>query len=251
MYITTPRKPDWTPEHFRDFLVNYPKIDTQASFHEYEEFAKQGFESKFTMRWLAGVLRKIDELYYANQLLAFISQAYGKLYIKGFVDEVQTAGFVVENDEHGLELRLNQKLFLDLFEEGHNSYHAGGLICDNVFHCVSQVLLHECIHLALTVCEKMGVYDDARHHGKTFAHIAKRMLGHCDTQHGLIKDLVHTTSLCDIKQTLVIGLHVLVFFKNRFVPAIIEKIYRKKVDVNISNSVYTVHIGLIKLRDAQ
>ncbi len=250
MYIATQRKPDMSPTDFRDFLLDYPKVDTDAKFEEYQTFAQEGFESKFTMKWLAATLRKIDEVYYANQLMPFVSVSFGKLYIKGFVDEVQTAGFVVENSEHGIELRLNQKLFVDLFAGPDKySYHAGGLVCDNVFHCVSHVLLHECIHLALTVCEKLGIYEDRVHHGKVFSKIAKRMLGHCHSQHGLVNNLIHTQSLCEIREHLVPGLRVLVFFKFRFVPGIIKNVLRKKVEVLIDGETFIVHQGLVKLMD--
>jgi hypothetical protein len=248
MFVTTKKLPTLKPIQFRDFLLHYPKIDVDEKFKEYEIFAKNGFaiDGKFSMKWLASTLKKIDDIYYKGQLLSFISLLYGKLLINGFVDEIQTAGFVVENERNGLELCLNQKLFIDLFKDPDQSYHAGGLICTNIFSCVSQVLLHECIHLALTVCEKLGIYDDNRHHGKVFSSIAKKMLGHCDTQHGLVHGLNHEESLCKIRSQLHPSQKVLVFYKNKFVPGIIEHIYRKKVDIFINNIVYTVHIGLIK-----
>ncbi len=248
MFITTKKLPTLTPIQFRDFLLNYPKIDTDKSFREYEMFAKDGFalNGKFSMKWLASTLKKIDDIYYRGQLLSYISQLYGKLLISGFVDEVQTAGFVVENNTNGIELCLNQRLFIDLFQDKDQSYHAGGLICTNIFSCVSQVLLHECIHLALTVCDKLGVYDDNRHHGKVFSSIARNMLGHCDTQHGLVHGLKHEESLCKIRSQLFPLQSVLVFFKNKFVPGVIQHIYRKKVEILINDVVYTVHIGLIK-----
>jgi hypothetical protein len=250
MFITTKRKPTMTPVEFRDFLLNYPKIDVKAKFQEYEEFAKTGFakDGKFSMKWLARTLKKIDEIYYANQLLPFINVLYGRLLIKPVVDEVQTAGFVVENSDGDLELCLNQQLFIDLFEGKDNpSYHAGGLVCKSRFECISQVLLHETVHVALTVCDKLGLYDDSKNnHGKVFMRLATRLFGHCDKLHGLVKDLIHRHSLCENSKNLREHDEVLVFFKFRFVPCIIKRIFRKKVEVDIDGETYTVHMGLIK-----
>jgi hypothetical protein len=249
MFITTRRKPTMTPVEFRDFLLDYPKIDVDAKFQEYEDFAKEGFaeDGKFSMKWLARTLKKIDEIYYKNQLLPFINLLYGRLLIKPVVDEVQTAGFVVENSEGDLELCLNQQLFIDLFEgNSQKSYHAGGLVCHDKFLCISFVLLHETAHIALTLCEKLGLYDDTRDHGRVFSRIVKRAFGHCDYKHGLIKDLIQNHSLCENSKNLREFDKVLVFFKYRFVPCIIKRIFRKKVEVDIDGEIYTVHMGLIK-----
>jgi hypothetical protein len=250
MFITTKRKPTMTPVEFRDFLLNYPKIDVDAKFQEYEEFAQTGFakNGKFSMKWLAHTLKKIDEIYYANQLLPFINVLYGRLLIKPVVDEVQTAGFVVENSDGDLELCLNQQLFIDLFEgNASKSYHAGGLLCSDRFSCISQVLLHEVAHIALTLCDKLGLYDDSKnHHGKFFMKLVRRMLNHCDSLHGLVPNLLHNHSLCENSKNLREYDEVLVFFKYRFVPCIIKRIFRKKVEVDIDGETYTVHMGLIK-----
>jgi hypothetical protein len=250
MFITTRRKPTMTPIEFRDFLLHYPKIDVDAKFKEYENFAKEGFaeDGKFSMKWLARTLKKIDEIYYKNQLLPFINLLYGRLLIKPVVDEVQTAGFVVENSEGDLELCLNQQLFIDLFEgNSQKSYHAGGLLCSDRLSCINQVLLHEVAHIALSLCDKLGLYDDStNHHGKIFMQLVKRMLNHCDSLHGLVPSLFHDDSLCSLKSKLREFDNVLVFFKFRFVPGIVKRIFRKKVEVEIDGETYTVHMGLIK-----
>jgi len=249
MEITTRRKPTMSEEEFADFILNYPQINIEANFKIFKEKSEFEFPENglFTLKWLAKTLKLIDELYYNNQLLAYISLLYGGLRISSHVNERETAGYVVENEGNGLELCLNQQLFIDLFATKEKiSYHAAGLLCSNIFACLSQVLLHECIHLALTVLEKLGVHNDDRHHGQTFMKIAKRMLGHCNESHGLVKGLVHEESLCDIRKNLKIGQKCLVFFKCRFVDGKITDIYRKKVEVEIKGNRYVVHVGLVK-----
>ncbi len=250
MFVTTKRKPTMTPIEFRDFLFHYPQINVDETFKEYKKSAQNGFakDGKFSMRWLAYTLKKIDEIYYKNQLLPFVNMLYGRLLIKPVVDEVETAGFVVENSDGDLELCLNQQLFIDLFEGQDNpSYHAGGLVCRDRFSCISQVLLHETVHIALTLCDKFGLYDDSRNnHGKVFMRLATGMFGHCDKLHGLIKDLIHSKSLCENAKNIREYDEVLVFFKHRFVPCIVKRIFRKKVEVEIDGETYTVHMGLLK-----
>lgn len=250
MHLKTRREPTMTPEEFQYFMLHYPKVDTKAKYQEFEQSARLDFpeHGKFTMRWLAKTLKKIDEIYYENQLLPYISKLYGTLRISPMVDERVTAAFVVENDSDGLDLCLNQQLFIDLFNTPKRSYHAGGLVCSSIFDCLSHVLLHECIHLALTVCEKLGLFDDSKHHGATFMKIAKRMLSQCDSLHGLVPGLIHEESLCSIRKNLYKGQPVFVFFKCRFVPAIVANFGRTKVEVEIDGTLYVVHIGLVKPR---
>ena len=248
MYIFTKRQPTQNPKEFSEFILNYPKIDSKATYQTFCASSQKKFpeNGKFELTWLARSVKFIDHLYYKNQLMAYISLLYGRLKIQSTVSEASTAGYVVENNEAGLDLCLNQKLFIDLFAKKNISYHAAGLLCSDKFSCLSQVLLHECIHLALTVIEKLGFHDDNRHHGQTFMHIARNMLGHCDATHGLVAGLTHTESLCDIRKNLKIGQDCLVFFKCKFVDGKITDIFRKKVEVEIQGLRYIIHVGLIK-----
>lgn len=247
MYVQTKLKPTITRQQFKSLILEYPKLDIDAKLRDLEISVREKFpeNGKFTLVWLAKTLEKIDELFYCGQLLRFICDTFGSLRISETVDEERTAGYVVINDEDELELCLNQELFMDLFQDSNKSYHAGGLLCSSMYECLTQVLLHECVHLALTLFERWQMYDDPRDHGKVFMGIVRNMLGHCDSQHGLVPDLVHTESLCETRKHLKVGDKVQVFFKMKYVPAIIFSIQKKFVEVNISGDIYRVHFGLI------
>lgn len=230
--------------------MNYPKWtheEQQARYDELTRCVRDQFpdHGRFTLKWLAKTLGKIDELYYCGQLIRFLCQEFGGVHIETAVDEAKTAGYVEINSQKQIELRLNQSMFIDLFQESNPGYHAGGTLCTNSYECMIQVLLHECIHLALTLFEAQGLVKDAREHGSQFMNIARNMLGHCDSQHGLVPNLVHTESLCEIKKQIQVGDRVACFFNGRYEPATILAIHKKYVEVDIFDQAYRVHFGLI------
>lgn len=251
MFVCTDLGPTIGREQFCDLILRYPKWSREEQQQRYDEltrcvrdrFPENG---RFTLKWLAQTLSKIDELYYCGQLIRFLCQEFGGVHVESTVDEEKTAGYVVVNPDQQLELRLNQDMFIDLFEQPDRAYHAGGLLCANRYECLMQVLLHECVHLALTLFEKQGLYRDARDHGKQFMHIVRNMLGHCDSQHGLVPDLVHSESLCETKKQLKPGDNVKCFFKGRYEPATVLGVHKKFVEVNVRGKPYRVHFGTIE-----
>jgi hypothetical protein len=216
-----------------------------------EKHAKITFPKNgcFTMPWLSSVVQKIDELWYDGQMIPNINKAY-KNGLELFVEVVETkvAGYVLEND-NTITLHMNRELFSDLFQKKEQGYHSGGLLCKDRLICLLHVILHETVHLVLTVCDKLGYRPDIRDHGKEFNRIVYNLFGQTDPQHGLIPGYEAFHDLQTIRQAVHVGSNVEIFVEGMWLPGIVQKKGYKwvHVDCGSKHGSFTLHVGLIRL----
>lgn len=236
---------------------NLKKSVIKKRLKQLELFAIKELECKNTTKcvnvnWVSKILSKIDDIWYNGQLLTKIKQEYGKLYIRLVVKEKQISGYVLmTHNNTKMGLYLNKKLFDSLFNKEETKaigYHVGGLLCKDSLKCLLHVILHETIHMVLTVCEKMGKYKDTNHHGDDFQRITRYLFGHTNAKHGLILGLDHMFDLETIKKSIRIDDIVKIWIKNKWLPGKVIKINDKKAIVQINKEdVYSVDMGLVKI----
>lgn len=223
--------------------TNYNKQTASEKFEKLVSFARR---DKVTLETIEPIFKLIDKLWFDNELVPKLTQEYGGINVHLEVDEVRIAGYVLETS-NGIGLYLNASLFKNLFANGETGYHTGGLLCTDKLKCLLHVVLHETIHVVLTVCEHMGKYKDVRHHGKDFNRITNHLFGHTDSKHGLIVGLNHAYDLETIKKSIRVGQKVNIFLNSRFVPGKVTKRGSSRVDIDTGKDIYSVHMGLVKI----
>lgn len=225
--------------------------DIQAKFHTLAQQARASFPASgcFSLEWLSEVLVQIDKLWYDGLLLPGVYQAYGAMDLYLDNSETRVAGYVKETgDKKKLSLHMNRELFATLFQSQEQGYHSGGLLCRDRMVCALNVILHETVHLALTLCDKLGHRPDVRDHGKEFNRMVKNMFGHTDSQHGLIPGYEQRHDLQTIRQRLKAGMRVEVFVDGRWQPCrVARKGYKWTHVVTDTAQKLTVHAGLLRL----
>jgi len=247
-----PADVDWSYKSFCETIINFKKTkDDKTRFEILYDFSKKNFpeNGKFTVYWLKNVLLKIDKLWFEDKLFKLVTEIYGGIHLHLSVKESNIAGYILqENNDRDIAFYINQQLFIDLFSDNkRHGYHSGGLVCKTRLVCLLHVIVHETVHIALSLCEKQGHHDDKRHHGKVFSRITKEMFNHQDQKHGLIKGLNHEHDIDYIKKNIKVGQRVHIFHGD-WIPATIDKIGRKKVFVTADDGhKYAVHAGLINI----
>jgi len=215
------------------------------------DFARQTFPESgcFTLDWLGEVLVTIDHLWYDGLLLPGVYRAYGGLHLYLDNAETRVAGYVKETgDKKTVSLHMNRDLFAALFQQQEAGYHSGGLLCQDRMVCALNVILHETVHLALTLCDKLGERPDLRDHGKEFNRIVKNMFGHTDAQHGLIPGYEQFHDLATIRRSLRAGSRVEVFVDGAWEPCRVNRKGYKWTSVTTEQGRdLTVHAGLLRL----
>jgi hypothetical protein len=226
------------------------KPHIQRKFQELRTFAKRTFPKKgnFKLEWLKKILLKIDAIWYHDQLFRVISKLYGSMELSLDVDERKIAGYVLEEGE-SIGFHINRPLFMSLFPSSDTGYHVGGLVCKDQLECLLHVVLHETVHVALTICEKWKVQEDIEHHGETFLKIIRNMFGHTDSQHGLVLGLSHDLTLQEIRTRLKVGQNVQFFINDHWETGRVVKMSTKEIAVrqDLTKIVHAVHPGLIRL----
>lgn len=204
----------------------------------------------FDYDWLEKLVRKIDKMWFENKLMFFSTYVYGGLNIHLDVDEKNVAGYVVESTSgKDVHLHMNRRLFRNLFQLEEHGYHSGGVLCKDTYVCMLYVVLHELLHLALTICDRLGFHDDTDHHGPHFQVLLKSMYGQTDVQHGLIPGLEQYHDLDHIKSRMVKGTVVDVFIKGKWKCGEVHGPDQSFVKVRCEKRMHTVHPGLIRLCD--
>lgn len=229
--------------------LSAPQID--AKLDALYKFARQSFPESgcFTLDWLADVLVHIDKSWFDGVVLPGVYHAYGGLHLYLDDSEERVAGYIKETgDKKTVSMHMNRDLFVSLFKQNEEGYHSGGLLCRDRMVCALHVILHEFVHLALTLCDKLGYRPDIRDHGKEFNRIVKNLFGHTDPQHGLIPGYEQFHDLETIRSRLKPGLEVDVFIEGEWVPAKVTKKGKKWVNVSTEDGRnLTVHAGLIRI----
>ncbi len=227
------------------------KAQVDEKLERLRAFAERKYPTngRFRMSWFANVVREIDRLWYNRRLLKELTQAYGGLHLFVDVDEPAVAGYVLESDDRtSIALHMNRSLFERLFTKRERGYHSGGLLCTDRLDCMLHVLLHETVHLVLTLCEKLDLRPDVREHSKAFNRTVRSLFGQTDPQHGLIPGYDQSHSLEQLKRCVKADKRVEIFFKGKWIPGSVRSVSRRKwVEVECAGrKFYTVHIGLIR-----
>jgi hypothetical protein len=214
-------------------------------------YSKKHFPTSgdFHLKWLKKILIKIDQLWFESELFTKITEVYGGMTLYTSIKEERIAGYVLESKDR-ISFHINRDLFMELFSNGDKGYHSGGLVCKDRLTCLLHVLLHEMVHVCLSLCDRLKLHKDVRHHGKVFSNITKHLFGHTDSKHGLIPGLDHTHDLESIKKNLKVGQNVKIYLNESWIPVKIVKKSRIRADVESldgKKTRYSVHAGLIKI----
>lgn len=234
---------------FLEQKLSSKEIDRR--YHTLRKWAVKRYPKSgcFDLKWFSGLLQQIDRLWYHRRLLKELTRVYGGLTLSMDVDEERIAGYVQESaDGRHIALHMNRNLFASLFGQQEYGYHSGGLLCENKLDCFLHVLLHESLHLLLTLCDRDGHRKDTQHHGGTFMRVLRNQFGQVDPQHGLLPGYNQYDDLKTIKKHLRRGQLVEIFFKGSWQKGKITRIGRKWVDVLCAKTskTYVVNAGLIR-----
>lgn len=227
------------------------KDEYDKRFSKLYKFAKRQFpkDGHYQTIWLVKVFEKLDSLWYDNKLVDETIYYFGKFGIRACTEETKAGGYV-EPFEDKLCLVLNRSLFKKLFQKGETGFHAGGCICNDRVHCLLNVLLHESLHVFLSICEKSDLVQENQYHGKLFKKLLYNLFLQKDTRHGLIPGLQKEYTLEKEKELLKkrVGQRVKLFqpSNHKHVTVTLEKVMTKFAWVKLKNDRLKVHIGLLK-----
>lgn len=225
--------------------------EIKYKFESLYNYASKCFSqnSHYAFDWFQDVVHKIDQLWYSNLLLVNLKNAYTVglvLEIDEKHEDQRVAGFVREVGSK-IVLSMNKYLFQALFHSNENGYHSGGVLCKNAMICFLHVLLHETVHLILTMYDKLGLRKDHRDHGKEFNRFIKNLFGQTDSQHGLIDGYEQYDDLDTIKKQVKKNMPVEIFVNGHWVKAVVLKKGYKWVYAKVDDDEYRIHIGLVRL----
>jgi len=229
-----------------------PHLVEQRLEELYQE-ARHGYPENgcFLKPWLLGVLQTIDRLWYDNQLMEQLRSTYKRFEVHlDKVPSTEDAAFVHEPSSNVIALHINRSLFNGLFRKKERGYHSGGLLCQDRLKCFLYVLLHETVHLLLTLCDRLGLHDDTREHGQVFRAIVKRQFSQTDTQHGLIDGYDQTHDLNRIKVWCKTNDNVEVFINGKWQSGSIQKRGSKWYHVRVDDATFKTHVGLLRIPSA-
>lgn len=226
----------------------------QQKFNTLKQYAQSCYpdHGDFPLKWLGDVISKIDELWYGQLLVKALTDVYGGLQLGVDEKEERVAGYVLEaHDGSSITLSMNKTLFIQLFQSQRDGgYHSGGLLCKERLVCFLHVLLHETVHLVLTMYDRIGFRVDIRDHGKDFNVIIKNLFGQTDSKHGLIPGYQQYHDLETIQKLVQQGSKVEVFVDGQWKKGIVEKKGYKWLNVKCNEKdMYRVHTGLIRIKN--
>ncbi len=202
------------------------------------------------VQWLKQVLYKIDELWYHQLMIPYVHRAYRDFVIRVDNDIPDRVAGLVQDQSDSITLHMNEELFDLLFAEKRDyGYHSGGLLCKERMVCFLNVLLHETVHIILTVFECLKLRKDVHIHGREFKSIIKKLFGQTDAQHGLIKGYYQRTDLQTIRKNVHKGDTVEVLVDGLWKTATVSNTNSKWVTVKTHDDSqnYRVQFGLVRL----
>lgn len=199
-------------------LLDYPlsKQTIESNFDAlYTWIDKQEIEYSFTEDWVRKLIHVIDDIWFNGIISNGIKYKYeGPLRLHFDIKNLQSSpsqpvivGYVQEsNRRKHINLHMNVDLLTGLFKESlpHKSgYLCGGLKCDSLIKCFIQALVHELVHVFLSILDKALLYDDSEEniHNDTFQKITKNLFGHTDIKHGFIPEIYQFQDLEQIKNS--------------------------------------------------
>ncbi len=231
----------------------YRPQDVQRKLHQLDQWIEKTMPDTgcWNIDWLGELVRKIDDLWYEGQLLKHLEDSYGGLRLELDVESKSVAGYVVETaDRKRISLHMNRDLFVELFQKRDVAYHSGGNICRTRASCFLGVLLHETMHLLVTLADKHGVQKEKSEHDQQFKAMIRNWFGQQETLHGLIPGYHAKQDIATIRKALKPGLSVEVFHDGTWHPAVVTQKGRVWHSIRLRNgSRMEVHTGLIRLKD--
>ena len=200
------------------------------------------FSDNWTDKWLYKIIKKIDEIWYQRKLIEFLKRMYAKVECEFVSDSLHIAAFVSDDDSTDgvVGLYVNKDLFAVLFKDGDTSYHAGGLVNLDNLGCLLHILLHESVHLLLSLCKKVNYRNKKEHHNQLFRRLIRTMFGHQSHKHGLIRGLNPTMDVSELCKYLHVDAEVYIFLpsERRLAKGRVEKITYRHNEINY------VHLNL-------
>lgn len=224
--------------------------EIKTKFTALERYARETFPETgcVDLAWLGAVVRKIDELWYDDRLVKSLDRVYGGVELTVTVSDPKVAGYVWESEDGShISLHMNRDLFAALFAGDEHGYHSGGLLCRDKLVCLLHVLLHETVHLVLTLCDRLNLRRDVRHHGKDFNRIVKNLFGQTDSQHGFLPGYNQYHSMEELRALLRPGLPVEMLLEGEWQPAVVKIKGRKFATVTCKTRRYKVNHGLLRI----
>lgn len=199
------------------------------------------------------MLVDVDKMWYQGRLLKGMRKVYSSFILSthdSSGSNAGVAGFVVVHEDDSIELSFNEPLFAGIFGKKEKGYHAGGLLCTSRFDCFMHIMLHESVHLALSLCETLDYWDDADPHSPKFQFICKNFFNQTDHNHGIMIGFNQTMPLNKIKATVKPGQKVRVFTirpdgTTQFVDGSIVSVHPSGALVKMNNVKKMMHYGLI------
>jgi hypothetical protein len=228
------KKEHWTLKYVKG--CKYSDEEKKQKFKLLYKFAVKDYPESgcFEKVWLFNILNKIDKLYYGGKLVPEIMILYEDFPVEYDIKNKHIAGYVAEKKRKQLlKFYMNRNLFTNLFKNNEHGYMAGGVLCKDRLECFLHVVLHETVHLLLTIMEKLNIRKDVHYHGKTFQSIINNLFGHEDTLHGLLDNYENYHSVDFIRKNTNIGDNVEAFVNSLWINGIITKKMKNKVEVEI------------------
>lgn len=233
-----------------------PSEVIQARFRQLHSYAQETLvfpqDGCFSMTWLKKIIHQADQLWFQNVLLKLVVEAFGGLELR-FEEPEQhnVAGYVYEDPERQkLSLYMNRDLFHRLFENRSkkSSYHAGGRVCQDRLSCFLQVLLHELLHVVLTLMQHHGMRVDVQEHGKDFNKLVRNQFDHIESQHGLLPGFEQVLDIHQIRQCIADGDVVEVFLDQKWHQALVLKKGLRYVSVRLAydKRQFKLNMGLVR-----
>lgn len=228
----------------------------QARFRRLHAYAQETLvfpeDGCFSMEWFRAIIAHADELWFQHVLIKLVNEVFGGLELRfQEPEEANIAGFVYEDiARRKLSLYMNRDLFHRLFENRakKSSYHAGGRVCQDRLSCFLQVLLHELLHVVLTVMQHYGMRVDVQEHGKDFNQLVRNQFDHIESQHGLLPGFDQVLDIHQIRKRIAQGDVVDVFLNQAWHQALVLKKGTRYVTVRLAydKKHFKLNMGLVR-----
>jgi len=206
----------------------------------------------FNLPWMRRALAAVDRVWYGGLLLPALTKVYGGVRLVLETPHRSISGYVLEcgeRDQPSISLQLNRELFHSLFRVEEPGYHSGGLLCRDRLECCLHILLHETMHLAISVCQWRGVLPAEDDHGALFQRCVRARFGHTDSLHGLVPGLGHRQSLGDLRSRIRAGERAELFTADhRWAPCTVVEKTGDVALVQQGRRRLRVHLGRLRQR---
>jgi hypothetical protein len=208
---------------------------------------------RINLQLLWKMLADVDKMWFSGKLIPGLSDTYANVELAVHDNSDGNrgiAGFVLLHRNGTIEMSFNEPLFAGIFKKNEYGYHAGGMLCRSRFDCFMHIMLHETVHLALSLCETLGYWNDSDPHSARFQEICASFFGHTNHNHGILIGFNQTLPLAKIKDNVKVNQKVRVFVTEddgtrKFKDAVILRKGKQRAEVLLAGKKMAVHYGLI------